>query len=189
MFFFGRSRYGMRLYNKLIIAFAVVTATPYVGFSQTDLRWSLQKDKISWQVKEGEKPHTDHIEMSGKNISAIITYGTKEKNELVVKKQLVFPMLRTLPNNTYGSFQTTLNDGFLQPLLVNDVAIKEFPSSFSLNGMLCIKSKTNSALTIERKIFPSTQKPALVEMVNLINTGISLLKSIFQIKILATHLK
>jgi hypothetical protein len=67
-------------------------------------RWNPEPDgSISWTVKKGEA-HTDNIEMSGKYISFISTYGTDEKGKLISSKQLIFPMLRTIPNNTRGNF-------------------------------------------------------------------------------------
>lgn len=61
-------------------------------------RWNLESDgSISWSVKNNEA-HTDNIEMSGKYISIITTCGVDEKGKLAGSKQLVFPMLRTIPN-------------------------------------------------------------------------------------------
>ncbi len=67
-------------------------------------RWKLEPEgSISWVVNKGEA-HSDNIEMSGRFISAIVTYGTDEKGRLLLSRQLVFPMLRTIPNDTKGNF-------------------------------------------------------------------------------------
>src|SRR5690349_19518540 len=95
MFFRSVNRYHTLLSAALLIA-------PFQAVAQSP-RWELVPDGgIRWNVTTS-RPHTDHIEMSGQQLSAIITYGTNDRQELLVKKQLVFPMLRTIPNNTHAS--------------------------------------------------------------------------------------
>src|SRR2546426_3648358 len=56
-------------------------------------RWNLDSDGgITWNIQPG-KAHQDHIEMSGKRVSVIVTYGVDEKGQLILRRQLVFPLL------------------------------------------------------------------------------------------------
>ncbi len=137
---------------------------------QKDLIWNISPDNsITWNT-ESYKPHSDHIEMSGLQISSIITYGVDEKGELVNQKKLVFPMLRTIPNNTHASL-TQIFDGSEQPQIkVNGKSVKEFPKSFNLKGILTVNSSSNAGINIERKIFPSRDKAALIEILKITNT-------------------
>lgn len=138
-------------------------------FAQNSRRWGFDNDKgIRWDVKNG-LPHTDHIEMSGLQISAIVRYGVDENGEITVKKKLVFPMLRTIPNNTHGSLIVDFNEKDQLQILVNGERLLEYPQSFSLKGKLTINSKTNSQLETTRTIFPSVDKPALIEIITLKN--------------------
>jgi len=129
-----------------------------------DLRWHLLKNGgIEWTVKKDGK-HTDQIEMSGKQISAIITYGADEKGYLVLKRKLVFPMLRIIPNDTRGS----LIRDFDQPVpavVMNGAAVKEQPAAFSINGS--VKARTEigerGSISLSRELFPSVDKPAFIE--------------------------
>ena len=51
-------------------------------------RWNINgKEDIEWKVNVTDTPHTDHIEMSGKQVSAIISYGTTMGQQLVIKKR------------------------------------------------------------------------------------------------------
>jgi hypothetical protein len=62
-------------------------------------RWNLSSgNKITWRVAEND-PHTDRIEMSGKKISAVVTYGINESGALVLRRDLCYPTLRTKPNH------------------------------------------------------------------------------------------
>lgn len=139
--------------------------------AQNSKRWDLNSDgRISWDVKKGSS-HTDHIEMSGLQISAIVHYGVDDTGELIVKKKLVFPMLRTIPNNTHASLILSFNDNSKLQIIADGTGLKEYPKSFSLKGKLIVFSTTNTQLETTRTIFPSVDKPALIEIIKLKNTG------------------
>jgi len=135
------------------------------------LFWNiLPENRIVWNVQPGQA-HTDHIEMSGLQISSIITYGTNENGGLVLQKKLVFPMLRTIPNNTHASLIQTF-EGNEQPVIkVNGTVAKEHPEQFMLNGILTVTSSTNTGVKVKRTIFPSKNKTALIEIFQITNTS------------------
>src|ERR1039457_4748281 len=73
-------------------------------------RWKIDPDGgISWEVQRGQ-PHQDQIEMSGRKVSLILTYGVRENGSLSLTRQLVFPTLRTIPNDTHASLSYTFGD-------------------------------------------------------------------------------
>jgi len=133
------------------------------------LFWNiLPENRIVWNVQPGQA-HTDHIEMSGLQISSIITYGTNENGGLVLQKKLVFPMLRTIPNNTHASLIHTFDGDELPLIKVNGTVVKEHPEQFMLSGILTVTSSTNSGVKVSRTIFPSKNKAALIEIFQLKN--------------------
>ena len=138
---------------------------------EKNLYWNiLPENRIMWNVKAGQT-HTDHIEMSGLRISSIINYGTDKNGRLILQKKLVFPMLRTIPNNTHASLIQSFQ-GKEQPVIkVNDKEVMEYPKQFILNGILTITSSTNKGVEVERTIFPSKNKTALIEIFQLKNTS------------------
>ena len=129
------------------------------------LLWDISPDEsIRWNVEKAQA-HSDHIEMSGLNVSAILTYGVDEFGQLINTKSLIFPMLRTVPNNTHASLHQDF-DGEEQPIIhVDGVRVKEFPVTFNLKGILNIASRTNTGISIERSIFPSRDKTACIERI------------------------
>ncbi len=137
---------------------------------EKDLIWNISPDQsITWNVKKSEV-HSDHIEMSGLNISAILTYGIDENGVLINQKKLVFPMLRTIPNDTHASLSQNY-DGKEQPIIhVNGIEVKEFPETVNLKGILTVTSSTNAGVKTKRTIFPSRDKAALIEILNIQNT-------------------
>ena len=134
-----------------------------------NLRWHLVKNGgIEWAVKKGAA-HTDQIEMSGKQISAIITYGVNDKGNFILKRKLVFPMLRIIPNDTRGSLIRDF-DQVIPPASINGKAIEEQPDAISFNGSIKVKSAIGT-VNISHGLFPSVDKPAFIEQLTFKNKG------------------
>jgi len=114
--------------------------------------------------------HTDQLEFSGLQVSGIITYGSDKNGELVLSKKIVWPMLRTIPNDTHASlihdFETSMNS----KIIVDGEKISaEKPFQVHFNGILTINSATNLGIEIKRIISPCVDKPAIVELITLTN--------------------
>ncbi len=153
----------------LVIVFSTLMAQAQRDF----VRWNLAADGgITWNVKPGEA-HNDNIEMSGRQISAIVTYGIDADKTLILRKQLIFPMLRLLPNKTSSHLSQKFDKESQPKILVNGTEIKETPVSFHHKGMLTISSSTNTSLTIRRSVFPSVDKAACLEVYQLKNNSAS----------------
>jgi hypothetical protein len=180
---------------KVIYSIMLFALTGTMAQGQNSKRWNLSSDgSIQWNVKK-DSAHIDNIEMSGSQMSAIIHYGINDNGELRLTKKLIFPMLRMARNYTYDCFIADLNenDQLLQSVLcwphpgplvdkndtsglqifVDGVELKEYPSTFNLRGKVSITSSTNTKLETERVLFPSTDKPALVEMIKFKNKGVT----------------
>ena len=133
--------------------------------------WGIAPDGgIVWQVQKGQT-HSDQIEMSGLQISSIVTYGVTDKGVLAIKKKLVFPMLRTIPNDTHASLSREFNEAQQPTIIVNGDSVREYPYRFQHKGVITIQSKTNTPVEITRKLFPSVNKAAYIEMFELNNTS------------------
>jgi len=140
------------------------------SLAQNSKKWTLLKgNRIEWKVREGEN-HEDHIEMAGLQTAAVVYYGVRN-GRLLLDKKIVFPMLRTIPNNTHASLTVPFQDNKSLLIKVDGVEVDEYPLSFGLDGKLCVYSKTNSPLEIQRTLFSAVDKPVLIEQVKLVNTG------------------
>lgn len=134
-------------------------------------RWKTEPDGgISWTIMKGEA-HTDNVEMSGRFISAIITYGTDDKGALILNRQLVFPMLRTVPNDTHASLIYSFGQESSPVIKINNRSAIEQVTSFNLKGILTIEGTLNTNVSFTRVIFPSTDKPAAFEKYTLTNNS------------------
>ena len=136
---------------------------------KSENRWSLQPDGgILWKVVPGDA-HSDHVEMSGKFISLIETYGVDSGNHLITSKQLIFPMLRTIPNDTHAHTSYVFGTEIQPAIKVNNRRITENVKSFYLKGILAITSESENLVRITRTLFPSVDKPCAVEKFTLAN--------------------
>ena len=102
----------------------------YVGLfsigveAQLSNRWRLEEDgSINWSPQNKET-HQDHIEMSGKTVSVVFRYGV-ENGKFVLNKSMVWPQLRVIPNDTYGSLMRRYNWNLLDMVTVNGRAFTE----------------------------------------------------------------
>lgn len=134
-------------------------------------RWNLEEDgSITWAVKKGEA-HSDNIEMSGRFISAIITYGVDANGKLVLNRQLVFPMLRTIPNDTHASLTYSFGQESSPVIKINNRAVNEQVEKFTIKGIVTVDGTYNNNVHFTRVLFPSTDKPVALERFTITNNS------------------
>ena len=142
-------------------------------FVRADNYWRINKDGgITWDIQKG-KPHKDHIELSGKKISVVFRYGINNEGNFVINKSLVWPMLRTIPNDTHGSLIRSYDWNPLDAITINGRALEaEKVKSISLKGILSVEcTYNNGQIKLLREYFPSVDQPSLIETYNIVNVG------------------
>ncbi len=135
----------------------------------TTSRWKLTPDGgIVWQIGT-TIPHVDHVEMSGDSLSVILRYGVNSDRSFQLQRRLVWPMLRTIPNNTHASFILDENEDYVSKLRINGkLMLAMETSAIKLYGMMEVVSES-SQLRLVRTVFPSTTHPAYYEEYKLEN--------------------
>ena len=138
-----------------------------VKSNQLKDRWTIVGDKIMWQVNDD---HIDKIEMSGLKISNIISYGSKNNGDLYLSRKIVWPMLRTIPNNTHASLTHTFE---MSPSYIIDgkQISKEHLDKVELDGTLNLYTTLSEGITAHHLILPSTDKPIYIERITILNTS------------------
>lgn len=143
------------------------------GREKTMDRWSiLQTGAILWDVANDPAPlHKDHIEMSGQRCSAFIEYGIDEKRNLQLEQTLIFPGLRTIPNNTHGSLRWCCSRELLNCLEIDHIPIGgEQIVQIEFDGVLSIRGVKNDLMII-RQLLPSREHQYAIEQFTLFNQG------------------
>lgn len=135
-------------------------------------RWELTTTGITWpasRVASGPRPHDDHIEMSGLRTSAIIQYGVDRDGTLLLWRRAVWPMLRTIPNDTHASLQQAFGPADVPALAIDGRPIeRETLSSVTFNGVLVLETRA-AGVMLRRSIFPSRTRDAVIELVAVVN--------------------
>lgn len=145
-------------------------------FVEAEQYWQVDADRnsITWRPVSGEA-HADHIEMSGKRVSVVLRYGVNEKGRFELNKSMVWPLLRTVPNNTHASLMRRFAWNPLEDVYIGGKPMDEQVRSVTLDGMLEVCSDIlvgkEVVMQLKRIYFPSVDQPSLVEIYEFSNTG------------------
>ena len=159
---------------KKVVLFICLVFSYSVGI-YAQQRWHLNQDEgISWEVKSGDNAHSDHIEMSGLKVSTVVRYGVDDEGKFLLNRGMVWPMLRTIPNDTHASLMRKLGWNPLENVLINNAQIKEQVRRISLDGTMEVESDLSTrqgVVGLTRILFPSTTQPMFCEKYVLENKG------------------
>lgn len=159
---------------KKVVLFICLVFSYSVGI-YAQQRWYLNQDGgISWEVKSGDNAHSDHIEMSGLKVSTVVRYGVDDEGKFLLNRGMVWPMLRTIPNDTHASLMRKLGWNPLENVLINNAQIKEQVRRISLDGTMEVESDLSTrqgVVGLTRILFPSTTQPMFCEKYVLENKG------------------
>ena len=126
--------------SRFFLPFLCCLTAPALAGTQT--RWEVVPDStaIVWNVREGDS-HRDHIEMSGLRISAVLRYGVGADGSFRFERSIVWPMLRTIPNNTHGSLMRRFVWDVPRMLSVNENCLQqEKVRRIVLDGTMTVES-------------------------------------------------
>lgn len=164
----------------LLCAYLLFVSTLCFGENS---RWQITpKGSIVWNVKNSQSgsvtsvPHYDHVEMSGDQVSAVLRYGVNADGSFRLERSMVWPMLRTIPNNTHASLMRRFSVDIPSLLIVNGATLQqEQVRQLELDGKLTVVSEYTTAfpsdkgnnpvryVEVTRTLFPSTDLPMLCE--------------------------
>lgn len=136
----------------------------------SDMRWHLGKEAgIVWDIQLGDLAHQDHVEMSGKEISLIVTYGIDSEGGVILKRKVVWPGLRTIPNDTHASLIEKFGQELLPSIRVGGQPVQEKLFRITFDGILQMSSVSDQGVLVRRTVFPARDKPYALERVQVQN--------------------
>lgn len=160
-------------YNILIC----ILLAPFFWATHAQNRWHInQEGSITWNI-DSRLPHYDHIEMSGEQISVVLRYGVNQDSAFVLERSFVWPMLRTIPNDTHASLMRRFGWDITRDMItVNTRRVtRESVKKITLDGVMTVESELtavrNGKLQLTRYLFPSPKKAAYCEKYVLQNIG------------------
>ena len=127
--------------------------------------WEINsKGAVQWNVDKAQLPHKDHVEMSGEQMAFVLRWAINADGVLDLDRSLVFPMLRTIPNDTHASLMHRLNTDITSMVSVEEKSLYNEATKFvEIDGMFRVVSIFDEAVEVERIIFPSMDKPFMCE--------------------------
>ena len=132
-------------------------------------RWQIDGDAIRWQVGD---THRDQLEMSGRQVSAVIDYGSQADGTLLLTRTVVWPMLRTIPDDTHASLLRKFGPEATPAIAIDGAPVAaERLRQVRFDGRLALQSELAPGLLLNRTLTPSPDEPALVERLELVNNG------------------
>lgn len=162
--------------RKKILTFTLMLAV----FCVNAQRWHIDPNKarIIWQPSD-DIPHENHIEMSGEEMAFVLRWGVDNTGSFRQERSLVFPLLRTLPNDTHASLtyriasdipsllgvdnRTLQGERVEQVIIDGSLEVKSFWSISKSNLGLNSDTTFNPSIEMRRVIFPSCKLPLMCE--------------------------
>ena len=144
----------------------IIATTVLAGFpSYATPTWEINsKGAIQWNIDKTQLPHKDHIEMSGEQMAFVLRWGVDADGSLDIERSLVFPMLRTIPNNTHASLMHRFATDVVSMVSVDGRPLEnEDTRLVEIDGMFRSVSCYDRDIELERVIFPSVDKPFMCE--------------------------
>lgn len=153
--------------------------------AQVHWKLSEKSNGILLDLPQLDEAYSDHIEMSGEQMAFVLRWNVTEDKAFTAERSLVFPMLRTIPNNTHASLLHRIKTDIPSLLSVNGLNLqREEVVDLEIDGCLRVVSnfsigKSNiglgagkvmlPTLQMERIIYPSPTKPLMCELYTLKN--------------------
>ena len=149
---------------KKILLFLIACVAVSFTASATP-SWEINsRGAIQWNVDKAQLPHKDHVEMSGEQMAFVLRWAINADGALDLDRSLVFPMLRTIPNDTHASLMHRLNTDITSMVSVEEKSLYNEATKFvEIDGMFRVVSIFDEAVEVERIIFPSMDKPFMCE--------------------------
>ncbi len=145
-------------------------------------RWKItDTGAIEWNI-DNRLPHSDHLEMSGQQLSVVLRYGVDTNGAFSVNRSLVFPMLRLQPvTRTQANLMQRIDIDIPQLVTVMNMNPQnEKVSKITFDGLLKVEStfdymagrkKIEKGLELTRIHYPSTVSSYYLEEYTYKNSG------------------
>lgn len=165
--------------KRILWAILALVTSANAAYSQTC--WTIGTDgSIELNPESIVLPYSDHIEMSGEQVSCVLRWMVDEKGLFGQERSLVFPMLRRVPNDTHASLLYRMGTDVMSLVGINSLVPRQLSTKkVSINGGLSVISeygvgKANvggargdnpkPVAEVSQTIFPSRTLPMVCEI-------------------------
>lgn len=157
----------MKSLAVLSVVAALTFTAPYAGAKDY---WTIDTCRTAINYTPATAgAHSDHLEMAGKQIATVLRYGVDNRGAFQLEKSFVWPMLRTIPNNTHASLMRRSSLDIVPLIHINGYPLREKVEEVTFDGKLSVKSAAANDVALTRTYFPSPDQPAFHEMFTITN--------------------
>jgi len=168
---------------KFFIPFSFFILLQVSSAGQETDYWKIEdRETIMWDLTQEERlPHSGNIEMAGRKVASIIYYDVDENRNLSIKRDVIFPQLRTF-NKSYDPdwkkyrayYRHVVEDEIMPSIIFKNKAIVATKlDSVEISGKLKFYHSPIEGLQIIRTFYPSMKDRFLVEEWEIKNTASS----------------
>lgn len=165
--------------KRILWAILALVTSANAAYSQTC--WTIGTDgSIELNPERIVLPYSDHIEMSGEQVSCVLRWMVDEKGLFGQERSLVFPMLRRVPNDTHASLLYRMGTDVMSLVGINSLVPRQLSTKkVSINGALSVVNEygvgkanvggargdyTRPIAEVSQTIFPSRTLPMVCEI-------------------------
>lgn len=159
----------MKTYRFLLLSLLAVFF-PYTASATEYWEISPSDSGIVWQTDKSN-PHSDFVEMAGQKTACVLRYGISDDHSFKIEKSLVWPTLRTVPNDTHASLMRKINADVASGVMLNERPVKESVERIRFDGILHVESRIDDGVYLTREYLPSVKEKAFVELYSIVNKG------------------
>lgn len=183
----------IKMWNGKFLACCLLVLAAVPAYGQ---RWRIGADRqhIVWNPGS-DLPHEDCVEMTGEATSLVLRWGVDERGAFREERSLVYPLLRTVPNDTHASLRFRMAADIPSLLSVDGFALQsEKVERVVFDGVMEVRSAwrtgrsklglvsgyaSEPAVTMTRTIFPSRTLPLTCERYVLRNSSPNRTRTIY----------
>ena len=157
-----------------LLAVAVGDRPTLAASPPNPTRWILGEDMTTvWPVAaDTNLPHGDFIEQGGLRCGQVVDYHVDRERRLSLKRGVVWPCLRIVPNDTTGSLIRHYGSEVDPAVSVDDAPLGAvIVERVLLDGTLTILGRAGVDLAVTRCTFPSPERRCAIERWTLRNNG------------------
>jgi len=170
---------GVSIVLGIVLFGGVILPAGEVSEKQNEIFWKIaDQGGIYWDVAaETRLPHGDNIEMSGRNVAAIIHYKIDENKRISVERDILFPQLQVFIGSSEAEWRKyraylrgSYDDRFLPAIILEERTFEPGPvQAVRIDGMLQIEHAPVQGVRVIRRLYPSMSRRLFVEQWTLVN--------------------
>ena len=168
---YGRDRIMARIWGMVMASLCLVANGETDIQTRTD-RWQVDETGVVWQIdKDSRLPHGDWLEMSGRGVSVLLAYDVAADRSLTITPTVLFPKLRLPIPGCSNALMHVYAPEDRPRVAVGGRSVREFVSRISYDGVWTANTRADPSLALTRRLFPAVSDCALVEALEIVNTG------------------